>query len=202
MDERLGLEDLITAIRESGGRVTSAKRAVAATLADARDHLSADEITRRVQIGQPDVSPSTVYRILEELESLGVVVHSHVGHAAAVYHVVGPAHGHLVCSRCGVTTEIAFDYAERPIETRVRVDAADAQRFKDAGGEAGAVGQAGVQFADGVVATTGYDLVGNKICETDVHGHRSEYAYDPLYRAVKTTLPGVPGPSLGGGAKT
>ena len=118
MDERLGLEDLITAIRESGGRVTSAKRAVAATLADARDHLSADEITRRVQIGQPDVSPSTVYRILEELESLGVVVHSHVGHAAAVYHVVGPAHGHLVCSRCGVTPEIAaraFDGLSRDL---------------------------------------------------------------------------------------
>ena len=106
MGERLGLDDLLSAIRAAGGRVTVAKRAVATTLVEATNHLSADEITRRVQSTHPDVSPSTIYRILEDLEELGVVVHAHLGHAAAVYHVVGPVHGHLVCSNCGTSIEI------------------------------------------------------------------------------------------------
>ena len=40
-----------------------------------------------------------------------------------------------------------------------------------------------------VVSTFGYDDVGNKLFETDVHNHRTDFEYDDLYRVKKRTLP-------------
>jgi Fur family ferric uptake transcriptional regulator len=104
--ETPSLEEILAAIRESGGRVTATKVALVEALLGADGHLSAEELTAVVERHSPDVSPSTVYRNLEELEELGVVVHTHLGHAAAVYHVAGPVHGHLACARCGHSIEV------------------------------------------------------------------------------------------------
>ena len=100
------VEEILSAVRAAAKRVTAAKRTVAEVLVGASDHLTADEITRRVQARRPDVSPSTVYRILEEFENLQIVVHSHLGQHAARYHLAGPVHGHLICDVCGNTVEI------------------------------------------------------------------------------------------------
>jgi len=100
------VDEILSTIRAAAKRVTTAKRTVAEVLVRASRHLTADEITRRVQEIRPDVSPSTVYRILEEFESLQIVVHSHLGQQAALYHLAGPVHGHLICDVCGHTIEI------------------------------------------------------------------------------------------------
>src|ERR1700732_3019644 len=100
-------EDAIASvIRGAARRVTVAKRTVAAVLVGASGHLPADEITLAVQQRQPDVSPSTVYRILDEFEDLNIVVHAHLGQHAAVYHLAGAVHGHLTCDVCHATFEI------------------------------------------------------------------------------------------------
>ncbi len=111
-------DEIIADIRAAGRRVTVAKRRLIEVLVAAREHLSADELTALVQRDEPDVSPSTVYRLLDEFEELGLVEHSHLGHAAAVYHLTGRAHGHLVCLGCGVTLEIPaghFDALSRTL---------------------------------------------------------------------------------------
>ena len=64
----------------------------------------------------PDVHASTVYRNLEELERLGVVIHNHLGHGAATYHLATEAHGHLVCEVCGDTIEAPEDLFEAMAE--------------------------------------------------------------------------------------
>ena len=105
------LDEILSRIRGAAKRVTVAKRHVAEVLIDSGTDLTADEITHRVQSRSPDVSPSTVYRILEEFETLGIIVHAHLGRAAAVYHLAGTVHGHLVCEQCGATLEIpAHDF--------------------------------------------------------------------------------------------
>lgn len=114
------LEEILTRVRDAAKRVTVAKRRVAEALLEAGGDLTADEITHRVQARSPDVSPSTVYRILEEFEALGVIVHAHLGRAAAVYHLAGQVHGHLVCESCGATVEIPardFDALSRSLAT-------------------------------------------------------------------------------------
>ncbi|HEY5093404.1 MAG TPA: transcriptional repressor, partial [Acidimicrobiales bacterium] len=77
------VDEIISAIRGADRRATVAKRTVAEVLVAARGHLTADEITHEVQKRQPDVSPSTVYRILEEFETLQIVVHAHLDQHAA-----------------------------------------------------------------------------------------------------------------------
>lgn len=100
------VDEILSSIRRASKRVTVAKRTVAQVLAHAKGHLSADAITGAVQERQPDVSPSTIYRILEEFEDLGIIVHAHLGQAAAVYHLAGTVHGHLTCEVCKKTFEI------------------------------------------------------------------------------------------------
>ncbi len=48
---------------------------------------------------------STIYRNLDELERLGVVVHSHLGHGPATYHLAATAHCHFVCEHCGAAVK-------------------------------------------------------------------------------------------------
>ncbi len=100
------VDDIVSAVRGAAKRVTVAKRTVADVLVGATGHLTADEITQEVQKRQPEVSPSTVYRILEEFEALQLVVHAHLDQHAAVYHLAGAVHGHLTCEMCGDTIEI------------------------------------------------------------------------------------------------
>ena len=82
----------LSAIRSHGKRVTTPKRLVAEYLARQRSHRTADEIRAGVQRREPSVSTSTVYRILEEFGELGVVLHSHAGGNAAVYHLADVEH--------------------------------------------------------------------------------------------------------------
>jgi Fur family ferric uptake transcriptional regulator len=100
------VEGIFSTIRGASKRVTVAKRTVAEVLVNAKGHLTAEAITNSVQRLEPEVSPSTVYRILEEFEELKIVVHAHLGQAAAVYHLAGVVHGHLTCETCKRTFEI------------------------------------------------------------------------------------------------
>lgn len=100
------LPEILSAVHAAHKRVTVAKRTVAEVLVSATHHLTVDEITSAVQDGHPDISQSTIYRILEEFENLDVVVHTHLGQSAAVYHLAGVPHGHLTCEHCGATLEL------------------------------------------------------------------------------------------------
>jgi len=75
---RPDVNEILSAIRGATKRVTVAKRTVAEVLVAAPGHLTAEEITQEVQSRHPEVSPSTVYRILEEFEDLQIVVHAHL----------------------------------------------------------------------------------------------------------------------------
>jgi Fur family transcriptional regulator, ferric uptake regulator len=101
------VEDVLAVMREHGGRVTSSRRILLGILFATPEHHTAEELTAAVQAQLPDVHPSTIYRNLDELERLGVVVHSHIGHGPATYHLAASAHGHLVCEVCGATIDVA-----------------------------------------------------------------------------------------------
>jgi Fe2+ or Zn2+ uptake regulation protein len=102
-------EPILGRLRASGGRVTTCRRAILETFLGVGGHVTAEALTARVQVGQPDVHESTVYRFLDELERLGVVDHVHLGHGPAVYHLTSDPHQHLVCEQCGTVVEIPED---------------------------------------------------------------------------------------------
>jgi Fur family transcriptional regulator, ferric uptake regulator len=95
------VDDVLALVRESGGRVTNSRRLLLEAIFDDPDHHSAEDLAALVQARAPDVHLSTIYRNLEELERLGVVVHSHLGHGPATYHLAASAHCHFVCEHCG-----------------------------------------------------------------------------------------------------
>jgi Fe2+ or Zn2+ uptake regulation protein len=102
-------EPILALLRARGGRVTTSRRAILESFLGVGGHVTAEALTTRVQIGQPDVHESTVYRFLDELERLGVVDHVHLGHGPAVYHLASDAHHHLVCEGCGKVVEVPED---------------------------------------------------------------------------------------------
>jgi Fur family transcriptional regulator, ferric uptake regulator len=95
------VEEVIGLVRARGGRATSAKRILLEVLFADDRHLSAEQLGEAVQARAPDVHMTTIYRNLEDLQSLGVVVHTHLGHGPVTYQLAAHAHAHLVCSDCG-----------------------------------------------------------------------------------------------------
>jgi len=77
-------------------------------------HATPEEVVDRVGVdGGATLAPSTVYRALEALESLGVVGHTHLDHRAPSYHLADHAdHIHLVCRGCGRVDECPKELAD------------------------------------------------------------------------------------------
>jgi Fur family transcriptional regulator, ferric uptake regulator len=99
-------EEALAVVRQHGGRVTSSRRILLRVLFGSSGHRTAEELAAEVQGEDPDIHLSTIYRNLEELERLGVVVHSHFGHGPATYHLARSVHGHFVCEECGTLIEV------------------------------------------------------------------------------------------------
>ncbi len=98
-------EGALALVREHGGRITPSRRLLLQALFASDGHTTVEELATQVQAQAPDVHLSTIYRNVDELEKLGVIVHSHLGHGPATYHLAQGAHSHFVCEECGVTFE-------------------------------------------------------------------------------------------------
>ncbi|HEY3941064.1 MAG TPA: transcriptional repressor [Acidimicrobiales bacterium] len=99
------VDEVLSLVRASGGRATPSRRILLEVLFEAEGHSTAETLAEAVQLRAPDVHISTIYRNLEELQRLGVVIHSHLGHGPATYQLSSSAHSHFVCERCGAMVE-------------------------------------------------------------------------------------------------
>lgn len=103
------VEEALAMVRAAGGRATASRRILLEILFGSEGHLSAEELGRQVQARAPEVHLSTIYRNLDELQRLGILSHSHIGHGAASYLLASLAHAHFICAECGVTIEAPDD---------------------------------------------------------------------------------------------
>src|SRR6476659_22644 len=96
-------------LRAAGMRWTPQRRVILeALLESGGDHVTGAEIVSRVQDVDAQTPPSTVYRTLDALESLGYVSHSHGRDGREEYHVLPDhEHAHIVCERCGDSWNIS-----------------------------------------------------------------------------------------------
>src|SRR5271154_4263798 len=105
-------------LAEAGYRRGGARREVVALLGEQHCALSAAEIEDALRARDRAVSRASVYRVLEELEQIGMVQRVGVGQSMVRYEPVdhGPGHHHhLVCDRCGRLEPFADDGLERAI---------------------------------------------------------------------------------------
>jgi Fur family transcriptional regulator, ferric uptake regulator len=92
-------------LAEAGYRRGGARRAVIALLARQECALSALEIEDGLRGSGRQVGRASIYRVLEELEELGLVTRLDLGTGTARFEAVDPRghrhHHHLLCDDCG-----------------------------------------------------------------------------------------------------
>jgi Fur family ferric uptake transcriptional regulator len=112
-------ENAHAALREAGYKAGGARASVIDALAEERCCMTVPGIRARVRRRRPGVGIASVYRALETLTELGLVVRLELGTGAAQYEQaeVAEHHHHLVCGDCGRVEAFSDDRLERAIAT-------------------------------------------------------------------------------------
>ena len=105
-----------------------ARRAIIDLLAQQECALPATAIEERLRGSERAVARATIYRVLDQLEQLGLVARIDVGDAMSRYEAVQPDgehHHHVVCDVCGTLspfTDAALERQIKRITSRVGVE--------------------------------------------------------------------------------
>jgi Fur family ferric uptake transcriptional regulator len=92
-------------------------------------HMSAEDVYRRLLDSNEDIGLATVYRVLTQFESAGLVTRHHFEGGTAVFELnEGEHHDHIVCVDCGRVEEFTDDSIEdrqREIASRLGFEISD-----------------------------------------------------------------------------
>ncbi len=95
-------------LRQSGYRLTAARRAVVKILAESTHTMTRGEIFAAARKIHPSIGLVSVYRTLEKLEALHLVQRIHDENGCHTYFPAPTGHQHvLLCTRCGAA--VFFD---------------------------------------------------------------------------------------------
>jgi Fur family ferric uptake transcriptional regulator len=93
-------------MRKRGFRVTPQRQAILDAICEGGGHTTPEEIYRRVHAKAPAINRATVYRTLDFLCDLRLVVAMRVGDHT-YYEIAGERpHHHLVCRSCGAIIQL------------------------------------------------------------------------------------------------
>ncbi len=105
--------DLARIFEEHGVKHTAQREAIVREFLATKEHVSIDELLRRVRLTHPSVGYATVYRTLRLLKEIGIADERHFGDGKALYEPIGEHHhDHLICTRCGKIVEFENDAIE------------------------------------------------------------------------------------------
>jgi Fur family ferric uptake transcriptional regulator len=110
-------------LREAGLKVTTPRMKILGILAgDEQRHMSAEDVYRRLLESEEDIGLATVYRVLTQFESAGLVTRHRFEGGSAVFELDdGEHHDHIICQQCGHVVE----FVDEEIEARQEANAAD-----------------------------------------------------------------------------
>lgn len=89
--------------------VTPQRLAVYRALCESEDHPSPEQLYQRVRKHLPALSLATIYKTLDALKGLGVVVEVSALGDTKRYDANDAHHHHLVCTRCHTVTDFYDD---------------------------------------------------------------------------------------------
>ena len=93
-------------LRARGFRMTSQRLAILHVLQHSGRHLSPSEVYVQAKRDLASLTEPTVYRTLEFLAEIGLVMPAHKGNGHLVYEIAHHNHHHLVCRGCGRNVEV------------------------------------------------------------------------------------------------
>ncbi len=110
-----------TELRKAGLKVTLPRVKILNILENAEDdgdhHLSAEDVYKKLLESGDDVGLATVYRVLTQFESAGLVLRHNFEGGHAVFELAGDEHhDHMVCTQTGNVME----FYDEIIENRQR----------------------------------------------------------------------------------
>jgi Fur family ferric uptake transcriptional regulator len=99
--------DYTALMRERGFRVTPQRRLILDVVCECGGHCTPEDIFARVRVKAPVLNRATVYRSLDFLCELRLVVAAEIGGGRKVYELAGETpHHHLVCRTCGQVEQL------------------------------------------------------------------------------------------------
>lgn len=103
-------------LRKAGLKVTLPRMKILEMLERSENrHLSAEDVYKALLEAGEDIGLATVYRVLTQFESAGLVQRHHFEGGQSVFELdEGGHHDHLVCLQCGCIEE----FMDRVIEDR------------------------------------------------------------------------------------
>jgi Fur family ferric uptake transcriptional regulator len=97
----------VAAIERSGHRLTRTRRSVASLIARRGGHFTAADLLADARQHDLRLGRATIFRTLELFGDLGVLERIDLPSGEHAYVACEPLHHHhLVCSRCGATTDV------------------------------------------------------------------------------------------------
>ena len=107
-----------TELRKAGLKVTLPRLKILQLLESAgQRHMSAEDVYKALMEAEEDVGLATVYRVLTQFESAGLVVRHNFDGGHAVFELAdGGHHDHMVC----VDTGEVIEFMDAEIERRQR----------------------------------------------------------------------------------
>lgn len=109
-------------LRDAGLKVTLPRLKILEMLENSKDrHLSAEEVYRGLMESGEEIGLATVYRVLTQFETAGLVIRHHFEGGHAVFELErGQHHDHVVCLRCGYVAEFRDEVIERRQRDKAR----------------------------------------------------------------------------------
>ena len=111
-------------LRQAGLKTTHPRLKVLDVLETSQNlHMTAEDVYKRLLETEQEIGLATVYRILTQFETAGLVIRHNFEGGRALYELDnGAHHDHMVCVECGKV----FEFFDRTIEQRQRNVAAKA----------------------------------------------------------------------------
>ena len=106
-------------LKDAGLKITLPRIKVLQILESASDHhLSAEDVYKRLLDMGDDVGLATVYRVLTQFETAGLIHRHNFEGGHSVFELSqGEHHDHLVCIKCGLVEE----FVDEVIESRQKI---------------------------------------------------------------------------------
>ena len=105
-------------LRKAGLKVTLPRVKILQILENSDNkHLSAEDVYKALIGAEEDVGLATVYRVLTQFESAGLVMRHHFEGGHSIFELTSvDHHDHIVCNNCGKVEEFYDEVIERQQE--------------------------------------------------------------------------------------
>lgn len=102
-------------LRKAGLKVTLPRVKIMQILESAESrHMSAEDVYKALRDADEDVGLATVYRVLTQFESAGLVTRHHFEGGHSIFEMTpDDHHDHIVCTKCGHVEEFFDEVIEK-----------------------------------------------------------------------------------------